>query len=358
MAASSGRECGAEMSQGEAAELYQRALSEAAEIASESVSQGFEESRRKTMWEFETFLTRLGQGISIENARDLDVIAFVQGWWIPAHKEKCRTRASDGKKVVSASAVKGIVQHIAKSYSMVGRRDNENPAKQESVRSYSDDYRNRLHSRGVREKRAKVFREGKVEELIAHLRNRIGGSAGIQRCLLKMDLTAVLYLWESWCRGKECGELEGRQVNFQEGVALPGWSKTEHQEPSARIELSGGGRGRFVESAVDMIRDCESQGHHIGKGFLFRPLNRQRDGFEQTPLQAAALRKRVQQHSKDAGLFEGETLHSFRRSAVQNAAQMEGYNVEKLMQLGRWKSYAAFRLYIEEIEADFSGKIM
>jgi hypothetical protein len=65
------------------------------------------------------------------------------------------------------------------------------------------------------------------------------------------------------------------------------------------------------------------------------------------------MRKRVQAHLKAAGLFNGETLHSFRRSAVQGAAEIEGYDVPKLVAQGRWKSYAAFRLYIEEIESSF-----
>lgn len=38
---------------------------------------------------------------------------------------------------------------------------------------------------------------------------------------------------------------------------------------------------------------------------------------------------------KKAELYEGETLHSFRRSAVQHAAEMEGYNAEMLMKMGR-----------------------
>lgn len=64
----------------------------------------------------------------------------------------------------------------------------------------------------------------------------------------------------------------------------------------------------------------------------------------------------MQQHLEKANLFEGETLHSFRRSAVQHAAEIEGYNVERLMKKGRWKSYSAFRLHIEEIEQKFSRK--
>jgi integrase len=171
-----------------------------------------------------------------------------------------------------------------------------------------------------------------------------------------MDLTAVLYLWESWCRGKECGELQADQVNFETREVMPGWSKTVRQEPSACIELQKEGRGRFMESAARLVKEMEVQGHSIGRGYLFRPVNRSRTRFEDAPLSAAALRKRVQHHLQDAGLFEGETLHSFRRSAVQGAAKIEGYDVKKLMEFGRWKSYSAFKIYVEEIERNFSRR--
>jgi integrase len=125
------------------------------------------------------------------------------------------------------------------------------------------------------------------------------------------------------------------------------------KEPSAIISLGGPGRGRFLKSAAKLIEVMERAGQAVGMGYLFRPLNRRRDEFEDEALSASALRKRVQQHLKDAGLYEGETVHSFRRSAVQRAAEIEGFDVPKLMALGRWKSYEAFRLNIEEIETSF-----
>jgi integrase len=343
-----------ERSERESEELYRTALTEAARMASFSVSKGFEESRQKTFGEFEAFLGSIGHGLSSEHASDLDVIAFVQGHWLPVHKENCRTRMGEGgEKVASASAVKGVIQQISKSYSILGRSDEENPAKQESVRSYCEGYRCWLREQGVREKRAKVFKEEKVEDLIAYLEGKAEKSEGLRKCLLRMDIAAVDYLWESWARGKECGELSVREIDFKEGVSEPGWSKTVRKEQSATINMTGPGRGRFLESAGKLIVEMEKAGQPIGMGNLFRPMNRRRDGFEEGALSANALRKRVQQHLKDAGLFEGETLHSFRRSAVQGAAEMEGFNVSKLMALGRWKSYAAFRLYVEEIESSF-----
>jgi hypothetical protein len=108
-----------------------------------------------------------------------------------------------------------------------------------------------------------------------------------------------------------------------------------------------------LRSAAALVGEMEKGGHASSRGFLFRPLNRQRTGFEESALSAGALRKRIQQHMKDAKVFDGETLYSFRRSAVQNAASIEGYDVARLMELGRWKSYAAFRVYVEEIGGIF-----
>jgi hypothetical protein len=157
------------MTEEDAVALYQTALDEAAEIAGESVSKGFKASRRRTADEFEEFLEALGWGIGFETATDLDVIAFIQGWWLPGHLKNCRTVNGRGEKVVSASSVKSAIQHLSKTYSMRGRRDEDNPAKQESVKSYCEGCQNRLHAEGVRERRARVFGDGKVEYPIAHL---------------------------------------------------------------------------------------------------------------------------------------------------------------------------------------------
>jgi integrase len=174
----------------------------------------------------------------------------------------------------------------------------------------------------------------------------------LERCVLLTDQAVVLYLWESLARGKECGELQLRQVEFGEQVAYPGWSKTVQKEPSARILLAAPepeGRLTFLEAAVRLLKELDATRHPLGEsGFLFRSLNRSRSAFVDAPMTSDTLRKRLQKTLKEAGLFDGETVHSFRRFAVQHAAVNLKYNVKQLMELGRWKSYSAFRLYVEE----------
>jgi hypothetical protein len=98
------------------------------------------------------------------------------------------------------------------------------------------------------------------------------------------------------------------------------------------------------------VKELDETGNGIGEnGFLFRSLNHGRTTFVDAPMTSDTLRKRLQKRLKDAGLFEGETVHSFRRSAVQHAAVNLNYNVKQLMESGRRKSYSAFRVYVEEV---------
>jgi hypothetical protein len=219
-------------------------LTNAGRIANRSVSTGFEDARKKTFEEFRTFIGKVGRGLTVENAKGVDVVAFVHGEWIPNHRKNFQTTAGPGEeKVALASAIKGVTEHLAKSYMMMGWKDAENPAKEEAVLSYRDGYRNVLHDKGVREKRAKVIKESKVIDLIDYLSREIEKSKGITRCVLYMDRAAVPYLWENWGWEKECGELEARQIDREESQVLPGWSKTVRSEPSGRIQLTREGEG-------------------------------------------------------------------------------------------------------------------
>jgi hypothetical protein len=292
----------------EACLFYESTLGEASQIANWSVSKGFEESRRKTFLKFIDFLGRVGHGKRVENASGLDVVAFVHGIWISKHRDQCRIVAG-GERVASTSAIKGVIQHIAKSYSMLGFTDESNPAKTKCAKNYRDGYRNKLHDQGVREQRAKVIKPGKICDLASYIKSEIGKASGVKRCCLLVDLVVVHYLWEMWSQGKECGELKARQVDNEKGKISVGWTKTQQTEGDAENSLQS--NGNFMQAASRLVMNMERIGHSIGNGYLFRPLNRSRSGFENEPQKSDAMRRRVQKHLKAAGLYEGETLHSF-----------------------------------------------
>jgi integrase len=333
----------------ETAALYERALTSFGEIADKSVNEANNNSRKRAFSEYQRFLSRNGFGVTVETATAADVGAFIVGDWIPRHSAGCRTKLpSTGQPVPSVSAVNAVVKHLSKSYSLPGFEGRANPVKAEVVKAFRVGYEKTLHEEGVKIQRAKVFTEAKLDALLGYLTRHINESGpGIERCVLLTDQAVVLYLWETLARGKECGELLYRQVAFDEQVSYPGWSKTVRREPSARIPLAAPkaeGRLTFLEAAVRLVKELDLVGSPVGEdGFLFRSLNRGRSAFVNAPMTSDTLRKRLQKRLKEAGLFEGETVHSFRRSAVQHAAVDLNYDVKQLMELGKWKSYSALR---------------
>jgi hypothetical protein len=232
------------------------------------------------------------------------------------------------------------------------RRGYYNPARSELVKFYQDGYGNMLHHEGVKVECAKVFSEEKLDNLVAYLTEQLGKAKGMEQCVLAMHWAAVLYLWKILARGKECGEVQQDQIDPAEGTVYPGWTKTVRQEPSARIEQAVPGeklRLTFLEAASELVRVQSDNGIDIGKtGHLFRAQNRSRNGFEDKPIASSALRKRTQKRLQEAGLYEGETLHSFRRSALPDAAIELKYDIKKLMDFGGWKTYLSFKLYVEK----------
>jgi hypothetical protein len=64
-------------SEQESRDLYEQALSEAARIANFGVSRGLRKVGRGCFLAFAGFLESMGQGLEVESAIDLDVIAFI-----------------------------------------------------------------------------------------------------------------------------------------------------------------------------------------------------------------------------------------------------------------------------------------
>jgi hypothetical protein len=158
--------------------------------------------------EYREFVGKNAFGVTVETASAEDLLAFIRGrYWIPKHVDSCRTVAgATGTKVLSMATVKQTLQHVSKCYDMLGYEGRKNPVKSEVVRNFKGGYRRMLHDLGVREKKTVIFKKGKLKDLVAFITGEIDGMMqGLERCCAIMDLAAVLYLWEAWVQGKECG---------------------------------------------------------------------------------------------------------------------------------------------------------
>jgi hypothetical protein len=165
------------------------------------------DSRKRTFEEYQKYMAQNPFGITVGTAGPEDVATFIHSEWIPNHSGNCRTTLPQtGQPVASASAVRGVVKDLSKSYRLVGYEGSSNPARSELVKSYRDGYRNMLYQQGVKTKRAKVFSEDKLNSLVTYLTAKLGTVEGMEKCVLAMDCAAVLYLWEtlaSWFKSVE-----------------------------------------------------------------------------------------------------------------------------------------------------------
>ncbi|KXZ42531.1 hypothetical protein GPECTOR_138g662 [Gonium pectorale] len=80
--------------------------------------------------------------------------------------------------------------------------------------------------------------------------------------------------------------------------------------------------------------------------YVFRPLAPTRQHFREAPYSSNALNARVKLHLHSAGLYEGETNHSFRRGALQAGAD-RGMSVAELMRMGQITSASTLKRYID-----------
>jgi hypothetical protein len=136
----------AQWSKEETLARYGRSLQAVGQIADLKTTKETNDSRKRTFGEYQRFLAQNPFGITVETASPEDVAAFIHSEWIPNHSGNCRTvMPQTGKPVASASAVKGVVKDISKSYRLLGFEGASNPARSELVKAYRDGYGNMLH---------------------------------------------------------------------------------------------------------------------------------------------------------------------------------------------------------------------
>jgi hypothetical protein len=121
---------------------YGQSLQAIGKIADLKTTKETNDSRKRTFDEYQRFLAQNPFDITLGTASPEDVAAFIHSDWIPNHSGSCRTiLPQTGQPVASASAVRGVVKDISKSYRLLGYEGESNPARSELVKSYRDGLR-------------------------------------------------------------------------------------------------------------------------------------------------------------------------------------------------------------------------
>jgi hypothetical protein len=221
------------------------------------------------------------------------------------------------------------------------------------LRTFKGGYANQMQDGGYEPAAAKPISAAKLQQLVQQLQ------AEAQQCqqssqqpwhteaLLWRDAAIVQYLWDSKRRPAELGHLGSQQVSIGSSsassggagssgaaagssrgtfgldlTATPTVSKMCHASQGGRrpapVEV-GGQLGQQLGLLFLQYTGClQRYGKSLGR-FMFSPLRADKQDLQgDKGLSTSAMEQRVVGHLKRLGLYEGESLYSIKRGAMQH----------------------------------------
>jgi len=207
---------------------------------------------------------------------------------------------------------------------------------------------------GVTVNQASPMLEDTLAELLRHM--RLGAQAATttnERIVVTRDIAIFALAWYSMRRGDDLTwtlapqilrlpESQGFIFNFLFGKTLRASSAAVVVLAASAQEAQDTCAARAVD---EYINAAQQIGWDLSSGFLFSEPSL--DGGRGTSkLQARDLTKSLQAYLRDAGLPSHFTMHSFRVGGSLSRA-LAGETIERIMQLGGWKTEAIAKYYVE-----------
>ncbi|GLC36415.1 hypothetical protein PLESTM_000444000 [Pleodorina starrii] len=327
--------------------------------------------------EFLSWLDRCGRGRSWANCTPDDILVFMVAHWLPNH-------CSRGGGPAGPAAVKSCLSALSGFFGRAGRGGRYdaatglgNPCDSVWVEDFRTAYQRTRVSAGYTELSAVPLRYDKYRSLVLYLWRQVEAAPNsLERVVLLRDLLCVLLLWQTSVRGHDVGKLglgdfvdPARPDLPYDGFPLPPpWSWGAAVGPTLCFRERGTKTYKLarappvwllpnaIEPAFCVPRTLAFYQWCCGRpdsppggaitDLLFRPLTEDQRGFKPSALQSATLAARIRKHLVDAGLYENETVHSFRRGALQAAAAAGG-STSALLDFAQLRSTVTLARYLD-----------
>ena len=365
------------VSHAEQAEVYRSGLATAQQLLLGALAPATIARQDAAAVEFLGWLARCGRGRTAIDCTPDDLLIYMVTQWLPTHH--ARGGGSVGPSAVKShlSSISGLLMRSGRcgrydAYTRLG-----NPCDSIWVDDFRAAYQRTQVLAGYTEVSAAPMSYNKYRSLVAYLWGAVARAISpLGQLVLLRDLLCVLVLWQTALRGHDVGKLGlGDFVDpVQPDRAYPGfplpppWQLGPAGAPSLAFRQRGTktyklSRAPLVvlapnsaEPALCIPRTlalylwwCRQPDAPPGSpvdDLLFRPLAPDQRGFKGTALRSASLAARLRLHLRAANLYEGETVHSFRRGSLQ-AAESAGEDVAALLGLGQLRSVATLSRYLD-----------
>jgi len=314
-------------------------------------------ARDRTVAEFREWIERLTSitGLTMHSVVPHDIEVFMETAYPDRHTGRCI--GADGEPAMSFSAVKGFLAHLKTGFDLLGRSGpwNEatrqgNPCDSVLISTWRSGYEREQDGLGNVAVGARPMTLEKLRALIDAVDRDLASLPATDvmgRLLLHRDASYFTFLFASHQRGGEGAEvvLEDLAVVPLAGAApsslWPDWA-TRLPEASALVLLPHGLKNRQLRAECDPVEIAADRAHPlyccvsrlrtylsamqaagqldglVPSDAVYR--TQARGGarqFTRDSFNYAAARGRLQTLLKKYQLFEGETLHSFRRGSAQ-----------------------------------------
>jgi hypothetical protein len=315
-------------------------------------AQRWEEStlkeRERQCKEFSQWLQQLpasrGSG-SWQGCVPTDILAYMEGAWLPAHGT---TELLDGSLGTSPSYMQSSLSHLSTAFKLMGRRASWgtapemhcNPVDSEEVKVYLGAYRKQYARAGHQARAARPWDLAALGQLLQRM-DSVGQQRegkGLETALRLRDQAALCFMADCGKRGEDCGQMHVWDLSRVGGAVLaPGafhpaegemwecrmFSKTrkEARGPPIRFRYTGCEPAlltnflwRLQQYLTERVRLDD-----VPRRYLFNPSGRAGVRFMDEPLRSRALQGRIKEHLRQHGL-EHQTLHGLRRGLRQDLA--------------------------------------
>ena len=329
--------------------------------------------QRDAQWEQLDTWSRQQLGRPAVQCTPDDLIVYLESSFIKQHG---RQAAADGSSCPAPSTVKTIVSHLSTKFQQLGRRGTwdcttgtGNPCDSMELRTFKGGYANLMQEQGFLPTSAKPISEAKLQQLVGLLVEEATAYQQLSpkqqqqqpwyiEALLRRDACIVQYLWDSKRRPAETGSLQTSQLDISFNAsgdgqvqALPGISKMCHANRSSRrpkvVQVQGAAGQQLAELLLQYQQCLQRTGHNLGR-FMFSPLRADKQGLQvEQGLSTAAMEQRVVGHLKRLQMYEGESLYSIKRGAMQHEFFINGVSLQAVGEAADIETSAVVRTYLD-----------
>lgn len=336
----------------------------------------YQKQKSSLLQEFERFLRSLPSPKSLMSATPQDITRFLiwkdKGGKTKVHLPQCRHFGVSGKARcpcptrLAAGTVDNLVGKLRSIFIEVGRGDcwNDilgmgNPAAHHSVKQYLILMREEQAKARVCPKQAVPIFFEKMSKLCLYLRNLVfcKNASPVQRYLYARDLAFFCLDFYSGDRGSDLGRIFTKEI-----VSLPDGDGFLFRHTFGKTLRGGGKFNTFmIKKCPDpktcpvanlslYVKLCDLMSVNLREGYLFRVLN-SKNAVSEDPFVGSAIANRLFLHLRSAGIYNGETMHSF-RSGCSITLSLLGVPSEDVARHVGWSSIVTAEYYSQ------TGKVM